>query len=130
MKVESRLLLWLGVFVGILAIVYLIWSGEYGGGVMLVGTCLLGLFPGLYYAFWHKRMGHRPEDTEEAMIPDGAGVVGTFPGSSIWPFVLGMGSWLMVMALVFGTWFAVPGIALIVVALAGGTAEKIGRAHV
>ncbi len=124
MKVESRLLLGLGAFILVLGLVYLIWSGEVAGGVMLIGTAILALFPGLYYAYWHKRMGNRVEDLDDATIEAGAGYIGAFPGSSIWPFVLGMGAFTLVLSLVFGTWFVIPGIALVAFALSGGTAES------
>ena len=67
-------------------------------------------------------MGERPEDTDATVVA-GAGLIGSFPGSSIWPFVLGMGCWLMVLALVFGSWLAVIAIPMITFALAGATAE-------
>ena len=41
-------------------------------------------------------MGHRVEDREDASIEEGAGEINSFPGSSIWPFVLGMGAFLTV----------------------------------
>ena len=67
-------------------------------------------------------MTGRPEDTD-APVDAGAGFIGSFPGSSIWPFVLGMGCWLMVLALVFGSWLAVIALPTITFALAGATAE-------
>ena len=123
MKVEARLLIWLGVFIGIMGIVYGIWSKEWGGTAMLIGTAILGIFPGLYYRWWSKRIGERPED-RDATMAEGAGRIDTFPGSSIWPFALGMGCWALVLALVFGTWFAVIGLPLVVFAISGATAES------
>lgn len=122
MKAESRLLIGIGVFVGVMGIVYGFWSKELSGTVMLLGTGILGIFPGLYYAWWSKRMVTRPQDGDVTMA-DGQGYIGSFPGSSIWPFVLGMGCWLMVLALTFGSWLAVIGIPVITFALAGATAE-------
>lgn len=124
MKIESRLLILLGIFCAGLTVSYLVLSHEAAGGLMLLGATLLGLMPGLYYAYWHRRMGDRPEDREDGALESKTVTVGAFPGSSIWPFVLGMGSFLTVMALVFGTWFAVPGIALVATALVGGTVES------
>ena len=41
-------------------VVYWFWGYEDGGGMMLLGATLLGLLPGLYYLFWHRRfLGHR-----------------------------------------------------------------------
>ena len=68
-------------------------------------------------------MRARPEDDPNATQGQGAGFVGTFPGTSIWPFTLGMGAFFVVLALVFGIWFLVPGLGLVVWALLGGTAE-------
>ena len=69
------------------------------------------------------RMKPRTEDNPQATQAEGAGVIGTFPGTSIWPFTLGMGAFFVVLALVFGIWFLVPGLGLVVWALLGGTAE-------
>jgi hypothetical protein len=105
---------------------------------MLLGVTLLGFVPGLYYFFWHRRfhghkyffwgrikaVGDRPEDHPDAEMKDGAGNVGSFPGSSIWPFVMGLGAFMTVLALVFGTWLLFLGVPLIITALTGVTAES------
>jgi len=125
MKQESILLLLLGLFFGLIGAVYWGWGHDDGGGIMLLGAFLLGMLPGLYYYWWYRRSGgNRPEDRDDATIAEGAGVIDSFPSTSIWPFVLGMGCWVMVLALVFGTWFAVPGVALLAAALAGAAAES------
>lgn len=123
MKVESRMLILLGFFFALLTVTYLVLAQEMAGGLMLLGTALLGFMPGLYYAFWHRRMGDRPEDREDGKLEDREVVVGSFPGSSIWPFVMGMGCFSLVLGLVFGIWAAIPGIGLVVAALVGGTVE-------
>ena len=130
MRVEAILLLFLGVFFGIVGIVYWFWSYEDAGSVMLVGTSLLGFLPGGYYFFWHRRMGRRVEDREDATIAEGAGNIDSFPGSSIWPFVMGMGAFLTVLSLVFGIWLILPGITLIITALVGVTAESRRGGHI
>jgi hypothetical protein len=125
MKQESVLLLLFGFFAGIVGLIYWTWGHEDGGGVMLLGAFFLGLLPGCYYFWWYRKTGgNRPEDRPDATVADGAGVVDSFPSTSIWPFVLGMGCFSMVLALVFGTWLAVPGVALILAALIGATAES------
>ena len=123
MKVEARLLLGLGLFFGIMCAVYWNWSLENAGGVMMFAGMLLGFLPGGYYYWWSRRMKARPEDNPDATQAEGAGFVGSFPGTSIWPFTLGMGAFLSVLAMVFGIWFLVPGLALVVWALFGGTSE-------
>ena len=124
MKHESWLMLGLGVFFALTGIVYWLWSSENGGTVMLVASGLLGFLPGSYYLWWSKRMRERPSDNPSASIADGAGFVETFPGSSIWPFILGMGAFCVGLALSFGTWFAVPAIGLVIWALTGAVTES------
>ena len=69
-------------------------------------------------------MKPRPEDRTDASIEEGSGVIGSFPNSSIWPFVLGMGLFLVVLSLVFGLWLLAPGFALVISALVGVTVES------
>jgi hypothetical protein len=124
MRVEALVLLGVAVFFGITGAVYWFTSYEDGGTMMLVGTCLLGLLPGGYYFWWHRRMAPRPEDRPDATVADGAGEVQAFPSSSIWPFVLGMGAFMLVLAFAFGMWFFFPAVGLFLTALVGVTAES------
>ena len=130
MRVEAIILLFLGLFFGIVGLVYWFWSYEDAGTAMLVGTCTLGFLPGSYYYYWHRRMGARVEDRDDASIAEGAGEINSFPSSSIWPFVLGMGAFLTVISLVFGIWLIFPGISLILTALVGVTAESRRGGHI
>ena len=123
MRVEAKILLTLGTFFGLMTAVYWNWSLENAGGVMMFAAMLLCFLPGLYYYWWSRRMKARPEDDPQATQTQGAGVVGAFPGTSIWPFTLGMGAFFVVLALVFGIWFLVPGLGLVAWATLGGTAE-------
>lgn len=124
MRIEALLLIGIAVFFGIVGAGYWFWSYEQGGTMMLVGTTLLGLVPGSYYLWWSRRMKPRPEDRNDATMEEGSGVIGAFPNSSIWPFVLGMGLFLVVLSMVFGLWFLAPGFALVVSALIGVTVES------
>jgi hypothetical protein len=130
MRVEAIILLFLGVFFGLVGLVYWFWSYEDAGTAMLIGTCSLGFLPGSYYFYWHRRMGKRVEDREDASIEEGAGEINSFPSSSIWPFVMGMGAFLTVVSLVFGIWLIFPGISLIITALVGVTAESRRGGHI
>ncbi len=123
MKVEAKMLLALGTFFGLMCAVYWNWSLENAGGVMMFAGMLLCFLPGLYYYWWSRRMPTRPEDNPQASREEGAGVVGAFPGTSIWPFVLGMGAFTIVLSLVFGIWLLVPGLGLAGWAFLGGTSE-------
>ena len=124
MKAEAKIMLGLGLFFGLMVAVYWNWGHENAGSVMMFSGMLLGFLPGSYYYWWSRRMRARPEDNPNATPSQGAGVVGAFPGTSIWPFTMGMGAFFVVLALVFGIWFLVPGLALVVWALFGGTAES------
>jgi hypothetical protein len=123
MKNEAKLLLGLGTFFGIMVTVYWNWGHENAGSVMMFAGMLLCFLPGSYYYFWSRRMPPRAEDDENATQTQGAGVVGAFPSTSIWPFTMGMGAFFVVLALVFGIWMLIPGLSLVVWALFGGTAE-------
>lgn len=124
MKAEGLVLLIIGTFFGLVAIAYWIWSGETSGTAMLIGACLLGLFPGGYYFWWSRRMKARPEDDPHAAREEGSGVVGAFPSSSVWPFVFGMGAALVALGLVFGFWSAIVGVVVILAAAIGVVRES------
>jgi hypothetical protein len=74
--------------------------------------------------WWSRRIGTRPEDDDNATQADGAGIIDAFPATSIFPFTLGMGAFMTVLALVFGIWLLLPGLGLVTWALIGGTAES------
>ncbi|MGA2521878.1 MAG: cytochrome c oxidase subunit 4 [Acidimicrobiales bacterium] len=124
MRIEALFLIGVALFFGVVGIIYWFWGYEQGGTTMLVGTTLLGLLPGSYYLWWSQRMKPRPEDRPDASIEEGSGVIGSFPNSSIWPFVLGMGLFLMVLSIVFGLWLFAPGVALVLSAVIGVTVES------
>lgn len=124
MRIEALFLIGVGLFFAIVGIVYWFWGYEQGGTVMLVGTVTLGLIPGSYYLWWARRMKPRPEDRTDGTLSEGAGVIGAFPGSSIWPFVFGMGIFLVALGAVFGIWLMAPGFALVLSAAVGYSAES------
>jgi hypothetical protein len=135
MKMEAKLLIGIGAFFSLTDIVYWFWGYHYlpgneavgpeqSGTAMLIGTVLLGFVPGLYYFWWSRHMRPRPEDRDEATIQEGSGVIGSFPSSSIWPFVLGMGVFLIALSAVFGFWLIVPAFSLVIGAAIGYTAES------
>lgn len=145
MKIEALFLIGVGIFMGCIAVIYWFLSYDDGGGMMLLGSCLLGMLPGAFYFYWHRRfrgsrfffwgkldsaVGDRPEDRKDATIEDGAGVIDSFPGSSIWPFIFGTGAFITLLALVFGAWLAFPGVSVILIALIGVTAESRRGGHV
>lgn len=139
MKIESLFLIGVGIFFGVIGLIYWFTSYEDGGFLMLLGTCALGFLPGSYYFFWHRRfhghkyfvfgkldrtVGDRPEDRSDAEIADGAGVISSFPGSSIWPFFFGAAAFMVLLSFAFGIWMIIPGVVLVVIAVVGATVES------
>ena len=124
MKVYGLFLVGIGVFFGIIGIVYWFTSYEDGGFLMLIGSALLGLFPGSYYLWWSSKMKTQADDDPTADIAEGAGAIDAFPGSSIWPFILGMGALFTVLTFVFGLWMAPLGAALLLSGAIGATVES------
>ncbi len=124
MRSERSVYLMVGTFFFLIMVIYFLWSGEASGTIMLFAAAGLGIMPGLYLAWWARRMELRPEDREEATLAEGAGPVGAFPGNTIWPFVFGMGAALTGLSLVFGVWLAVIGLAFIISTVLNVTLES------
>ncbi len=124
MRVEAKVLLVLAAFAIVITPVYWFTSYDDGGAIMLLAFGLLGLLPGSYYYWWSRRMLPRPEDRADARPADSSGVIGAFPGSSIWPFVLGIGAAFIAIALVFGAWTALFGGVLVITAVIGVIVES------
>jgi uncharacterized iron-regulated membrane protein len=111
-------------FCAVVAVLYWLTSGEQSGTTMLAGVGLLGLLPGGYYLWWSRRMDPRAEDDPMATQAQGAGVIGAFPSSSIWPFVFGLGAAMVALALVFGFWTALFGLSLVLSSVIGIIVES------
>jgi cytochrome c oxidase subunit IV len=124
MRTYSLFLIGIGAFFGAIGIVYWFFSYEDGGFLMLIGSTLLGLFPGSYYLWWSYHMKVQADDDPEADVAEGAGDVGSFPASSIWPFILGMGALFTTLTFVFGLWMAPIAASLILSGAIGATVES------
>jgi uncharacterized membrane protein len=124
MKVYGLFLGGTGLFFAIIAGIYWFTGYEDAGFLMLIGSALLGLLPGSYYLWWSYRQTPQPDDDPDADVAEGAGTVESFPGSSIWPFILGMGAMFAVLTFVFGLWMAPLAAALILSAAIGATVES------
>jgi phosphotransferase system glucose/maltose/N-acetylglucosamine-specific IIC component len=116
MRHEWLLALGASVFLGLIGIVYYAWSGETSGSVLLIfGCCAYAiLFGFIYLVYLRRHKLPRPEDRDEANPEDGEGVVGFFPGNSIWPVAMGLSAISLAIGLAFGKWFwAIGGILLL-----------------
>jgi len=58
MRDESVFLIGVGVFFGIVGLIYWLTAYEDAGGVLLLGTCFLGLVPGLWSLAYPIAAGH------------------------------------------------------------------------
>jgi len=124
MRISGTFLAVIGIFFGVIGLVYWFTSYEDAGSVMLAGSALLGLLPGGYYLWWSRRMRTLESDLPDAAMSDGAGVIDSFPGSSIWPFLLGMGALFATLTFIFGLWMAPIALALGLSAVIGGVVES------
>ena len=126
MRTEALTFIAVGIFTTSLGIVYWFTSYEPAGTVLLLATAGFGLIPGAFLLVRSARMRPRPEDRDDAVLADGAGPIGSFPGSSVWPFVLASGAALAGLGLVFGIWASLPGVMILAVAFVGATLESGG----
>ncbi len=127
MRVERLIFLGSALFLLAGAIGYAVLTGE------RVGTVMLGLGGGAWLLLWGyltmvgRHTGERPEDRDTGTFAEGAGPVGWFPHSSIWPLVLGLGATLVGMGLVYGPWFAILGGLLVFTGVVGLAIESQSR---
>ncbi len=124
MRITGIFLVLIGIFFAIMGIAYWFLSYEDSGFLMLIGSTGLGVFPGLYYLWWSRHMKPRAEDDPNASVAAAAGIVDSFPVSSIWPFIFGMGAMLATLTFVFGLWLAPMSATLILIAAIGFTVES------
>ena len=123
MKDEWRLFAGGAVIVGATAGLYWLITYEHAGAVLLA-LCggALALVAGWLYLQARRLDGPRPEDGD-ADPGDGAGEIGYFPASSIWPFVAACGVIVLSVGLVFGVWLSLFGGLLLAVATLGYAVE-------
>ena len=129
MRHEYRLSLGAALFLGLVALIYWIWSREDTGTALLIfSLAAYALIAGWLYLQWRRREGiDRPEDRADATQADGAGEVGFFPAASMWPAGMGLGAVVLGMALVFGSWYYAIGGALLLGSIFGFVVEAEAR---
>lgn len=132
MKSAAKLFYGLTVFLGVMTVVYIFGTMylqdtgnvinenhgrlEWAGATGLLMSTLLTLFLGVYFHFTEVRSDITPSDWEEAEVADGAGTLGFFSASSIWPFVMTMGILLMGYGIAFmAYWLIVLGAVILIV---------------
>jgi Cytochrome c oxidase subunit IV len=125
MKVETRLVLFGGSFVGVLAAIYWFTSYEDTGAVLLGVTSLAYAFLTSYCYLQVRRLRRGPpraEDLGDGVV-SGNVEVGFFPAASVWPAAMALGAVLVALGLVFGYWFFVIAAIVLIGAIIGYAVE-------
>ncbi|MGH9276710.1 MAG: aa3-type cytochrome oxidase subunit IV [Acidimicrobiales bacterium] len=128
MRVEWKLFVGAGGFLAVTMTTYWFVTYEEAGTALLGLAMAAVLMVGGWLAFQSQRVGLRPEDRPDATPADGAAVLGYFPSSSIWPFVIGCGAVVMAAALAFGVWLGLTGAVIVVVGVVGFAVEANSKA--
>ncbi|GAB3940488.1 cytochrome c oxidase subunit 4 [Corynebacterium tapiri] len=99
MRPGAKVMFSIAAFLAVMTVVYIfatmrvqddayLFGVEWAGSVALVLSFVLAMMLGGYIQFIENRTDFLPEDYEEAETEDGAGVLGFFSPSSIWPFAM------------------------------------------
>lgn len=123
MKIQGWLFIWLSVFIGIMAVVYGVWSKEPAGTTALVLAFGLSLMIGFYLAFTAKRADAMAQDNKQADVADEAGELGFFAPHSWQPLSLGIGGAFAFLAIAMGWWLLFFSLPLILIGLFGWVFE-------
>jgi hypothetical protein len=125
MKVEWKVIIGASFFIGILALAYWRLSNEDAGSVMLLfGFAAYGMLGCFLLLQWKRRHNiDRPEDNPDGTYEEAAGEIGFFPAASIWPAGIGLGAIFVGIALIYGNWYWVIALPLLLGAIIGFTVE-------
>ncbi len=115
LQVSTWVFLFIGCFVGVVSLIYLP-AAEWAGQVMLGVTSLFGLWIGAFFWFRWRHVRRRSTEVAEP-VPDADEHY--LPHASLWPFGIGVATFLLANGLVLGTWFLVPGGLVLLLALLG-----------
>jgi hypothetical protein len=118
--VQWRIFLGIAVFMAVIGALYWFTSYEEAGTAMLVLACGLAGVVGVF--LWRQ-------DRAAATAPAPHGEDEEYlPAASIWPFGIGVSAFLAFNGLILGLGYALPGIVLMVLSLAGLVAQSRARA--
>lgn len=119
MRTEALVFTFLLVFFAVVTPVYWVMSKEPTGTTALVLTFTLVLMLSGYIWLLERKLPKRPEDRKDGEIVEGAGELGFFPPSSIWPLYCALAAVPVVLAPVFGWWLLLIGFGIGGACLAG-----------
>lgn len=125
MRYEWKVTAGASLFLGIVALIYWYWSYEDSGTVMLVFSfAAYGMLGAFLLMLWSRRKKiPRPEDNPDGTYEEGSGEVAFFPAASIWPAGIGLGAIFVAVALVYGNWYWLIGLPLVLGSIIGMTVE-------
>lgn len=118
MKREGMVYIPIGIFFLLMVPVYFFMGRyddgkvEWAGVLAFTLTGVMVLMIGGFLRITGAKMDPRPEDRKEAEVVDGAGEIGFFPPSSIWPFLCAVVAGLVFLGPVFGWYLTIIGFGL------------------
>lgn len=119
MRAEAWVFVALTAFLALITPIYYLMSDDPTGTAALILTFFLALMIALYLGIIARKIDPRPEDKKSGEIAEGAGELGFFPPSSIWPLYCALTLTLVVLGPVFGWWLTILGFAIGAVTLSG-----------
>ena len=119
MKAERWMFVFITSFFVVVVPIYWFMSREIAGTVALSLTAAFCGMLAVYFTVQSNKMDARPEDRKDGEIIEGAGEVGFFPSTSIWPFWSAITILLMALGPVFGWWITLLGVGMGVWAVTG-----------
>lgn len=123
MRVEGWMFAIIAIFLVIVTPIYWFMSGEVIGTVAMGMCFLLFGMVAIYLFNIARRMDARPEDRKDAEIVEGAGTLGFFPPTSIWPFWLALTVTMFSLGPIFGWWISIIAACIAVWSLSGWVFE-------
>ena len=121
MKAERLMFLLIACFFVVVIPIYWFMSHEIIGTVALLLTLAFAGMLTVFFTVQSNKIDPRPEDRKDGEIIEGAGEVGFFPSTSIWPFWAGLTVTIMSLGPVFGWWLTLLGVGMGIWAVTGWT---------
>ena len=116
-KTQARMFLGIAVFMAVIGVVYWFASYEPAGTTMLGLSCALAAVCGVYLQIQSEHTDTERHEEEHYL-----------PHTSVWPFGIGVGALLAVNGLVVGLGYAIPGLVVLAVSIAGLVSQSRRRA--
>jgi hypothetical protein len=123
MKFEWKLIVGSAVFLGIVYAIYWFTSYEDAGSVMLLFSGCAYLMLGSFLLLQWRRRHHIPRPEDDHHAEHSAADLGFFPSASIWPAGMGLGAIFIALALVWGNWYLILGLPLLLGSIVGFSVE-------